>query len=286
MKENLLESVIVATDFSEGAQRALDRAARLRLHPEAEISLVHVVPRDVPGTLRAEAIRQAGERLTEAATAAQELARAAGRAPLKVTVDVLEGSPAKQIVKRARAVSADLLVLGRHGRRPFADVFLGTTAQKVLRQGSAPMLLVQLGAEVAYERVLVGVSLESGSARVLKASTLVAPSASVEVFHASHVPFEDYVALSGELATTYRDEYATEASLALESLMAKAQLDAKKSIKPGDPRRLLLEEVQTFGAQLLVMGTHGRKGLERLVLGSVAEWVLANAAIDVLVIRT
>jgi nucleotide-binding universal stress UspA family protein len=53
-----------------------------------------------------------------------------------------------------------------------------------------------------------------------------------------------------------------------------------------DPRQLLLDEVSAFGAQLLVLGTHGRKGLERMVLGSVAEWVLARVEVDTLIVRT
>ena len=233
-----------------------------------------------------QALRDAGDRLATLVTARAALAKAEGLQPGQINVDVLEGAPAKQLSKRARAVEAELIVVGRHGRRAIADVFVGTTAQKVLRLGEVPLLLVQLDPTVAYERVLVGVALESGSSRVLKASRFLAPEASVEAFHASHVPFEDYVALSGELATTYRQQSVGDASSELEELVAKNGLEATCVVKAGDPRPVLLEEAKAFGAQLLVLGSHGKKGLERLVLGSVAEWVATHASTDVLVIRT
>lgn len=286
MKRDLLTSVVVATDFSEGARGALERAVRLPLHPSAELTLVHVIPSDIPGELRTQAIREAEAGLAKLAVAAEALAKQLGREAPAIKVDVLEGAPAKQVAKRARTAEADVVVLGRHGQRRVADLFVGTTAQKIIRLGEVPVLLVQGAPETSYSKVLVGVALESGATRVLKASRLVAPGAAVRAFHASSVPFEEYVALSGELAMSYRQEYVNRAAEELAGLVSKCRLDAETHIKPGDPRQLLFEEAKELGAQLLVVGSHGRKGLERLVLGSVAEWVLTHAATDVLVVRT
>jgi nucleotide-binding universal stress UspA family protein len=282
MSQNLLDRVLVATDFSDGAERALRRALQAPLGPKATVTLAHVLPKDIPGQLRAQAIRDAEARL--AALVAGH--RAEASATVELRAEVLEGAPAKQLVRRASELDAELLVLGRHGRRPMVDFFVGSTAQKVLRQGAVPVLLVRTSADTSYQRVLVGLALESGAPRVLKASRLVAPAAAVEAFHASHVLFEDYVALSGDLSLIYREEAIREATTALESLVTKCRLDASIAVKGGDARVLLLEEAQAYGAQLMVVGTHARKGLERLVLGSVAEWILARAPTDVLVVRT
>jgi nucleotide-binding universal stress UspA family protein len=286
MKAHGLASVLVATDFSDGARCALKRAARLPLRPDARITLVHVIPNDIPGKLRSQAVGESGRALAQAAEDLHALGRASGNEGWLIGCETLEGSAAKQITKRARAVDADLVIVGRHGRRPIADFFVGSTAQKVLRLGEAPVLLARSAAEVPYQRVLVGLSLESGAAKVLRASRLLATNPAIQVFHASHVPFEEYVAIGGELALRYRNEYSEEASSRLDALVGKSRLEATISIKPGDPRQLLLDEVSAFGAQLLVLGTHGRKGLERMVLGSVAEWVLARVEVDTLIVRT
>jgi nucleotide-binding universal stress UspA family protein len=69
-------------------------------------------------------------------------------------------------------------------------------------------------------------------------------------------------------------------------LVTKAGLvRADVKVAGGDARLLILEEAKAHTAELIVVGTHGVKGLKRVVVGSVAEWVLSNAACDVLVAR-
>jgi nucleotide-binding universal stress UspA family protein len=108
----------------------------------------------------------------------------------------------------------------------------------------------------------------------------------VEVLHASSVPFEDYVVVSGERAEEFREEAFKSATKELKGLLAKSGLQqAVPRVLGGDARMLIVEEAKARNAELIVVGTHGRKGVRKLILGSVAEWTMTHAPCDVLVMR-
>lgn len=284
---NLLASVVVPTDFSEGSQLALERALQLPLGPKAKVTLLHVVPDDIPGVLRKEALAEGERSLEKQLARVHGLAAARGLSPRQFVLDVVEGDGAAQILKRARTVEADVVCMGRHGRTTsLLDLHLGSTAKKVVRQGDVPVLLARVAARGPYQRALVAVDLTLASPKVVRAArAYVGEAAEVELLHASSVPFEDYVVLSGEKAEQFREEAYRAAAKDLEALLAKTGLEASARVVGGDARLLLLEEAKARRAELIVVGTHGRKGLRKLLLGSVAEWVLTHAACDVLVTR-
>jgi nucleotide-binding universal stress UspA family protein len=286
-RARLLTSVVIPTDFSSGAQLALERALHLPLAKKAKLTLIHVLPEDIPGKLRKQAIAEAGRSLEKTVARVHGMAAARGLTPAQFVTDVLEGEPAQQILKRAHTVEADLVVVGRHGRRPLADLFMGSTAQKLVRQGDVPVLLTQLPVSHAYQRALVAVDLGRGTLDALKqARPLLAQAVDVRVFHASRVPFEEYVTMTGELTRSYRDDFLKDAKAELERLLVRAQLETARPVaQAGDARLLVLEQVRGHQSELLVVATHRKKRLERLFMGSVAEWLLTHATCDVLVLH-
>jgi nucleotide-binding universal stress UspA family protein len=285
-KAKLLASVLVPTDFSEGAQVALERALHLPLSKKAKVTLIHVVPDDIPGKLRKQAIDEAEQRLEQALARVTALAAVRGLSPTQFVLDVLEGEPSQQILKRAHTVEADLIVLGRHGRRPLTDFFVGSTAQKVVRQGDVPVLLVQLPVAHAYQRAMAAVDLKRASIDVVKtARPVLAQAEEVTLFHASRVPFEEYVTMTGELTRSYREDFLQDAQEQLSRLLTRAQLGASPVVHLGDARLLVLDQVRERAVELLVLGTHEKTRLQRLFMGSVAEWLLSHARCDILVVH-
>ncbi len=280
-----MNSLVVATDFSTGANAALERAIRLPLTPDARLTIIHAVPDDIPGKLRDQAIVEATQSLAKQVARVQPLLTEMGLSPARVVTDVLEGNVVKQLIKRAHSAEADALVIGRHGRRPVLDAFLGSTAQKLIRQSDVPVLLVQKPATGPYRRVLVAVDLEKGSAKVLKAAARFASEATVQVLSSARVPFEEFVTLTTAAAVEYQEHFIEEANEALALVIEKSGVSATPMVNTGDPRQLILQEGQHFGAELTAIGASGKKGLKRLLLGSVAEWVLDHAKSDVLVVR-
>lgn len=284
---SLLSSVVVPTDFSAGAQQALTRALRLPLGPKSKVTLLHVLPDDIPGVLRKEAIVEAERNLEKALAAVRPLAVERGLAPRQFVTDVLEGDATTEVLKRARTVEADVICLGRHGRTPsLLDLRIGSTAKKMVRQGDVPVLIVRTAPTSSYQRAVIAVDLTLASPKVLKAAKPYVESASeLEVLHASSVHYEDYVVMAADQAEEFRDDALQSATKELKALVTKSGLTATTRVVGGDARLLIMEEARARQAELIVVGTHGRKGVRKLILGSVAEWVMTHADCDVLVTR-
>jgi len=262
------------------------RALWLPLSPKAKVTVLHVLPQDIPGRLRKEALSDASTRLEQLLQDMQPLMAARGIKPGQVVFDVVEGDSVQQIMKRAHTVEADVICMGRHGRNSLMGLKVGSTAVKVVKHGDVPVLLVRADAHGAYQRALVPVDLTFASRGVLKAARpYVVQAKHLEVLHASSVPFEDYVVMSGPRALEFRETAVKNAERDLNELVQKSNLKAETRVRSGDARMLILEEAKIHDPELIVLGTHGRKGLKRVILGSVAEWVMTHAECDVLVTR-
>lgn len=284
---NPLSSVVVPTDFSDGSQQALARALRLPLGPKSKVTLLHVVPDDIPGTLRKDAILEAERSLEKSLARVHQLALARGLSPRQFVADVVEGDSAQQIIKRAHTVEADVICMGRHGRRSFVEARLGSTSRKVVKLGDVPVLLVRSPATSSYQSVLMAIDLTLASAKLIKtAKPWLEDSNEVELLHASSVAYEDYVVVSGERAEEFREDALKRATKDLKALLAKTGVKATPRVIGGDARMLIIEEAKARKAELIVVGTHGRSGVRKLILGSVAEWTMTHAPCDVLVMKT
>jgi nucleotide-binding universal stress UspA family protein len=281
--------VVVATDFSFGGTRAVQRAASLPLEPGARLLLLHVLPPGLPGEARRNAVAAATTSLGAAATRARRTARASGNEGVEVTTKVVEGVADAEIVRHARVACADLVVLGRHGRRTVRDLFLGSTAHRVVRTADIPVLLVNSAGSMPYRRPLL--ALDLGDTSRLTASLLAqvvgGRAKEVRLIHAFEVPFEAlrFPMMSQERLTEWGHKFRDEARARVAAFLEATGLQASPSVRPGAAARVIAEEARRWKADLLALGTHGRKGVERLLLGSVAERVLATAPCDILVAR-
>lgn len=280
-----LSRLLVPTDFSPGAKWSLQRALLLPLAHEASLHLLHVLP-SVPLKKRA-MVRAAAE------VAMEELVEfARGKTPeLEVSFELVSGEAYVEIIRCARRVGSELIVIGRHSRRPLRDLVIGSTAARVIRKVDVPVLAVASEPKHAYRRPCIATDLEDTSSRTLELALRVA-GRQVKVFHVVHafnVPFEGFVTptLSAREESEYRRDFRHAATKGLNELLARYQVgvDWKKSIHAGDARLVLMEAVGRSKADLIALGTHGRSGVSHALVGSVAEWVISAAPCDVLVGR-
>jgi len=287
-----LKALLVATDFTPGAIWAAGRAALLPLVPGAKVRLLHVLPDGMPAELHVRADRDARRSLDEVVLPGFRIGMAVGGAGSVPDRVVRVGMPYVEIIREARTGAADLIVLGRHGRRSIHDLFLGSTAERVIRMGGAPVLVVNRRPSHPYRRALIALDLGDTSRATMELALRVAGDGAAEkiLLHAFETPFHGFVA-SG-LTPAGLDAYRTEcraASLArfrrfLESLGDRGAL-WRITVRAGDPRVEILREAERRRADLIVLGTHGRTGVSHALLGSVAEWIVRRAERDVLVAR-
>jgi len=281
-----LEQVVLATDFSDGAANAAARTVELPLARAARVCLVHVLPRGLPRKVRASTEERARGALESARDAMRDALSHNGRGGVELEAELVSGDAHLEIIRRARAARADLVVIGRHGERAVRDLFIGSTAVRVARGSGLSTLVVNSPATGPYRRPLVAVELESTPETIVDLALRIAPDATrFSLVHAYQVPFEGFLT-SANLASEYRKEYRRAASTRLEKVVG-ALHDARTrpGLRRGDPRTVILFEAERLHADLVVVGTHGRSGVAHALLGSVAEWVIAVAKSDVLVAR-
>ncbi|MBE2252449.1 MAG: universal stress protein [Myxococcus sp.] len=283
-----LSSVLIPTDFSAGAQHAFERALHLPLAPNAKLTLLHVLPADIPGTLRKVAIADAERSLEKHLAHARSIAVEKGLSPRQFVGDVVEGSSAHQVMKRANTVEADVICIGRHGRRGVVDLFIGSTATRVMRETDRPVLLVRSPAKEPYQRPLFAIDPTHKAASVLKQGLrVIDPSTrTVTVFHATPIPYEDFISISADQRVALRKKFEKDGEKLLRALQKKVPgYRFHPVVRSGDARSLVIEQALTMGADLTVLGTHGKSALNRFLVGSVAEWVLSHSVNDVLIVR-
>jgi nucleotide-binding universal stress UspA family protein len=282
-----LDTVLVPTDFTRGAEVALGRALRLPLRPEGRLHVLHVMPSNVSADAVAET-RGEAERRMEAFVSEVGAASVPG---LRVTTEVLSGTAFVEIVRCSRTIGADLIVMGRHGRRAIRDMFIGSTAARVVRKGSVPVLLVNTRPTRPYQNVLVATDYSDASHVTVELTLRLVDrvTAKIHLVHAYQVPFERHLTrhVAARDHTEYRKQYKRTAESAMRDFLAPHRDDArwKAAVRAGDPRVVILGEAKRRHVDLISIGTHGRAGVSHALLGSVAEWVIEAGRCDVLVAR-
>jgi nucleotide-binding universal stress UspA family protein len=284
--------ILCPVDFSPGSQQALRTAVRIANEHDAELVLVHSWY--IPPLAFAGEYAYAGNivhTITEDARRGLDAAAAEARTlgARRVASRMLHGLPWQQIVEAAqRETGLDLIVLGTHGRTGLPRVVMGSVAELVVRHAPCPVLTVRPGNEPApYQHVLCPVDLSKSAREAMKlAAELVTPGgAGITVLHVLELP----VAYAGELTIPdfHRDLDARSAAV-LDRWTADLKTAATVPIaqvtrvgRPGAQILAALEDDRTF--DLVVMGSRGHTGVERMLLGSVAEKVVRHARCPVLV---
>jgi nucleotide-binding universal stress UspA family protein len=281
-----LGSVLVATDFSAAATRAVERAAQLPIGPGSALTVLHVLP----AGCRPEERADAEHRLGDVMSAVFDAAARAGRKELDAFPRLVEGTPFVEIVRTAHHGRNDLVVVGRHGRRTFRELLLGSTAERVIRKGDTSILVVAGAPAGPYVRPLVAVDCSDAAGRALELAWRLAAVQALEVVVAYELVPEGAILRAGfsdEDALRHRLDARRAAEAALDSFLGgrEPRTPTTVVIREGDARRVILDVAGEQDADLLALGTHGRSGLAHVLLGSVAEAVIRAAGCDVLVAR-
>lgn len=285
--------LLVATDFSAPSRQAAGRAARLAHETGAPMHLLHVMPGDAIDQLRQWLGMDSPPEHAMQAQAQRQLDEMAGALAEahRVTVQshCASGPVIDEILRRAQAVEAPLLVLGARGAGFMRRLILGTTAERLMRRSSRPLLVVRQKAHEPYRRVLVAVDFSAWSLPAVATARRVAPHAHLVLMPVFSVPFEDKLRYAGVEEATIEHYRQQARQRARDRLMALAE---RAGLKPGhwEPRVIegeasmrLVEQEQELDCDLVVLGKHGQTVTEDLLPGSVTRHVLAEGSADVLI---
>jgi universal stress protein E len=281
-----MRTLLVGTDLSSRSDRALHRAALMAREFKARLLFLHVVDDDQPRAMIDQDRRQATALLDSQALNLAELANAHPDVLVKM------GDPFEVIVETAREQQADLIVMGAHRKRLLRDIFVGTTIERVMRTGNAPVLMVNAYPNGSYRRVLLAVDLSDASARAGRAAKALGlmGSAAVSIMHAFRPYAKALLGRAGanqDVITKHVVHTAAEVASELTSFLDQEGLNDERyeiTLEEGDPFGTIKDSVKRQNPDLLVIGTRGHTGLKRLLLGSVADEVLRQVECDVLAV--
>lgn len=283
--------ILCPTDFSAGSEHALALAARLASEHEAELVIAHVffVPPVAyggefvfPPTMIQEMMRGHQHGLDEAVTAAKALGAA------KATTRLVTGPPWAEITTLLEREGFDLCVIGSHGRTGLSRLVIGSVAEKVVRHASCSVLTVHAdGERYPFRHALVPVDFSARSAHAFDlAKEVVVRDGRVTLLHVIELP----VPFGGAIPTEFALDLDRRASDALEKEARREPTFQRPAIdtssRVGNPGSQILHALESDATiDLVVMGSEGRTGIKRALLGSVAEKVVRHAHVPVLVVR-
>lgn len=283
--------VIIGVDWSDQSFAAITQTFQL-YHP-TDVTLVHGIEL---GILEHPFVAQAGNvqgyddfRHAMVDSGRQVVERAAAMVPAEGTSTrkVTEiGNPAQLILDSASNLAADLVVIGARGRSRLSEVVLGSVSHRVLMHSSRPTLIVR-GAARKVQRVLVAIEDRDDADRVVRwlmQHPFVDP-VELRVFHAV-VPIGINEPYAGpEISAWWEDvrRYAEELVQSTAGKLVSAQHTVTTKVVQGNPVAVIEQEAKDM--DLVVMTSHGRKGISRFLLGSVSHAVVHHVTCPVLVLR-
>ncbi len=273
-----LKTIVLGTDLDAASQNALLRALLIAEPHRASIHVVHATPR-LPRLLsrRYGVLDDRKQR-----EALDEVAGRIRKAGLRAHPHLVEGNAVEVLTVKARAVAADLIVVGTRGRM-FPDAVMGSTAERLIASDRHRVLLVRHAAKRLYAEVVIAVNEDSRLEEQATAARLVSDK-TPSLLHAYEGPFEPTLALH-DVGTTemrrYRQSVRREAELRMTELIEKAGEDpAQLVLRHGNASQVL----QRIDRNDLLILSRGRSSVRHLLLGSVTRAVVAYGASDVLLV--
>lgn len=294
----MYDTILIPTDGSDQAARAarhglaLARAFDATVHVLSATDVARAAgPFDAGGV--DESFRARLEAEADDAIAAVE--SVAGDVSLETTV--AEGEPGDAIVEYVADRGVDLVVMGTHGRRGVRRFVVGSVAEHVVRHSPVPVVTARNPAESGtdadatptYDRILVPTDGSDPATLAVEHAVAVADAVDATIHALGVVDLGAIAAGSGVMVTDeLRDsllDRAENAVATVEKQASDADVEVVTAVHEGYPAGAVLDYVDSEEVDLVAMGTHGRSGISRFLLGSTAERVVRRADVPVLTVR-
>lgn len=275
--------ILVAIDRSAMAEEALKRAISIAKEKEAQLVVMHVIesyfiesPFGEPEDEN-EIKKEIKERVEKFTT----------EEDIEYVLFIESGSAAPAIALKVKNISADLLIIGTHGKDDISSNYFGSTTLRLIQKTRIPVLVVKNEAEHAYKKMLAPTNLSDYSKESILFARALFDTPSLKYLNA-YVTTDEFQALTYRISVDqlgqFKKELLTDAHIALEKFVKDvvkgemALVEYNASINED-----LLANIVKDEADLLVLGSKGVGNLNSFLFGSTASYLVQNSPIDVLV---
>ena len=279
-------TIMLATDLTPACDRAFDRAVQLAHEWDAELVVCHVIESSAVRPWGIERrVRNAGIELDRLVNSSQVTKR--------VPRHIVVGDPASRTLEHAQQINSDLIVTGPAHGKILGEKLLGSTAARVVRRASQPVLAVRRRPQGPYKAIVSAVDFSSASKSVLALGRALFPDAQLTALHA-YVVAPNWSGPNADksidvVESDERERVIREARQDMADLVApltKTTGTIELVLKEGAPEIAVANFVDQNWPDLVVAGTHGRSGVHDDTIGSVAELFLMTLPCDVLAVPT
>lgn len=288
-------TILAATDFSKPAKLVVPYAFKLALALNLRLTILHVVKAPPGFEQWSPAARRSLHSLkTKALLELGKIVRLANENGVMADYRLLVGIPEDSILEVARSPDVVLVAMGTHGKSGWGRLRLGSVAESTLRQAPCPVLTVHASVtsrtsinprRLSLSRLLVAADFSASSKAALRAAAALAKRliGRVVLVHAAETSGS---LQSGPLRVDEPSQkrYAQQFQKMISASRADEAV-TDKVVSTGNPVEFILNQAKRRKADLIVVGTHGRRGMRRLMLGSVAEAVVRRASCPVFVVK-
>ncbi len=270
--DTTFERILLCTDCSEYSEGAVREAISIAKSCKSKLYVISVVEANpefeayAPGLV--EKIEKDTRRHLEGI---KERAEKDG-----VTCETIthEGEdPYRYIVKEASGLKADLIVMGRHGRTGLKRLMMGSVTARVIGHSECNVLVVPRAAELTCRKILIATDGSEFSDKAVREALNIASACGSEVVIVS--------VASSDSEVREAEGFVREAGEKAE----KKGLKVTTGTPVGTVYEKIIDVAEKEKVDLIIVGSHGRTGLKRLLMGSVAERVIGHAPCTVLVVK-
>lgn len=275
--------ILVAYDGSPSAKNALSLASQLAREDKSWIKVLAVVP-SYQGDLELIGVSDIKEAIAgpglELLAEAKQIADQEG---VHILSNLEQGEPYEQIVHIAEEENCDLIVMGRRGKGTMERALIGSVTARVIGHTGKDVLVIPEASQLSWENILLATDgsacCDNALARALEiAQERQAKLSAVSVVYSN----DEFYAVGQEVVKElYKD--ADKVLDKVKKWAGDLGVQAELFVRDGEPHQAITAMAAEISASLIVMGSHGRKGLTRLLMGSVTERVIGYADCPVLV---
>lgn len=295
-----VKHILFATDFSDDASRAQEYAVHLAGACDAKLDVLHVIEAPHEMQADAESLGIVGRSRDAAARQLEEVRDELARRGTPARVRLLLGNPSEHIHQAAREQNIDLMVLGAQGRTNVLYGLIGKTAERLIHEGPCPVLAVPGSRQDAVEmpptdrpvlirHILAPLDFSTPSLDAVEYAVHLAKGvgATVTLMHVLEPASYDLDCGLGVIEDeSSKRDYWNRQLMDLREIVTAFGLPVDVEICAGVPSDSILACALRQQTDLIVMGTHGRRGISPERCGSVAEAVLRRATCPVLTVKT
>jgi nucleotide-binding universal stress UspA family protein len=272
------KKILCPVDFFKPSSRAFDYALRIAANYDAKVHALHVVAPVISSVYGApfgvEDLTADLEK--ESKRLLQKYKDRAAKANIQLTTEVRLGDIDLGILHSVEAQKADLVVMGTHGRRGFERLILGSVTERMIRHCPVPLLTIAAAKKAAstpkIRRILVTTDFSEGTAEAVAHALSIGQRnrGRVTLLHVLHRD-------AAEAAGKYRDQLIRGVELQLQKFIperAFEECEIDTRLEDGSPSTVIPNIVKSGSYDLLVMNIHGKRLIDRALVGSTAERTL------------